>query len=325
VRLRRLGRSDLEVSRLGLGTSTWGATTDLEDAAQQVKEYLDAGGNLLDTADVYGRGGSEEIIGQLLDRVVPRSAVVLASKSAAVVGPDGSPRPPDTSPGHLIAALDASLARLRTDHLDLWQIHAWDATTPVEETLSAIDTAISSGRVRHAGLCNHCGWQATKTAAAQLYRNRPPLASVQNEYSLLERGVERELVPAATDLGLGVLPWAPLGRGVLTGKYRAGVPADREKSRFFKWYVGHHLREERTAGIVAVLAEVADELGLPPGNVAVAWVRDRPGVVAPLLGARTVEQLRETLPAESVELPAEAVQRLDEVSAPYRGYPETGI
>lgn len=323
MKRRALGRSDLRVSYIGLGTSTWGATTDEDDAAQQVKEFLDAGGNLLDTADIYAGGESERVIGKLLGNVVSRSSIVLATKAAGVIG--GPPLRQDASRAHLLSALDASLRRMGTDHVDLWQMHAWDSATPLEETLSAIETAISSGRVRHAGVSNYCGWQTAKAAALQGHSDRPMLVSVQAEYSLLERGIEREVVPASLDAGIGVLPWAPLGRGVLTGKYRDGVPAERAKSRFFTWYVGHHLGAERTGAIVDTLAEVSRELGVSALTTALAWVRDRPGVVAPLVGARTVDQLRESLRNVHFELPTEAADRLDKVSFPHRGYPESGI
>jgi aryl-alcohol dehydrogenase-like predicted oxidoreductase len=324
MKKRVLGPSDLVVSRLALGTSTWGTTTDKDDAAKQIIEFVDAGGNLVDTADIYAGGKSENILGELLGTVVPRSSVVLATKAAGVLSA-GPPFRHDASRAHLLAALDGSLRRLGTDHVDLWQMHAWDPHTPLDETLSAIDTAISTGRVRHAGVSNYSGWQAAKAATSQIKLGRAPLVSIEVEYSLLERGVEREVVPAAVDFGIGILPWAPLGRGVLTGKYRGGVPAERENNRFFKWYVGARLFQDRTVGIVESVAAAARETGASPLAVALAWVRDRPSVVAPVVGARTVEQLRESLQAEDFELPGEVRHHLDEVSAPYVGYPEAGI
>ena len=317
MRQRALG--DLTVSRIGLGTATWGAAAKPADAREQLLAYLDAGGNLVDTADIYVDGASETLLGQLIGPVVPRSSIVLASKAAGVTG-DGKPGRQDASRAHLLAALDASLASLGTDHLDLWQMHVWDPATPIEETLAAIDTALSSGRVRHAGICNYAGWQTALAASGPVR-----IVSAQAEYSLLERGIEREVVPAAASLGLGVLPWAPLGRGVLTGKYRAGVPERRQRNPAFRWYVGHHLKSERTADIVDEVAKAAAELGASPAAVSLAWVRDRPQVIAPLVGARNAEQLREALAAEALELPDSVRTRLDEVSAPYIGYPESGI
>jgi aryl-alcohol dehydrogenase-like predicted oxidoreductase len=318
---RMLGSSDLSVSRLGLGTSTWGTTTDKDDAGQQLAAFVEAGGNLVDTADIYGAGQSEEILGQLLQSVARRDDIVLATKAGAVAGK--RPGEADASGAYLLEALDASLRRLRTDYVDLWQLHGWDAGTPLEETLSAVDTALSSGRVRYAGVCNYAGWQTAKAATWQSKPGTARLVSVQDEYSLLERGIEREVVPAAVDQDLGVLAWAPLGRGVLTGKYRQGVPAERTSSRFFRWYVGHFL-DDRSAKIVEVVTMSAERLGVSPLAVSLAWVRDRPAVSAALVGARSLAQLRESLAvdAERLVLPPEEQQLLDDASAPCTGYPE---
>jgi aryl-alcohol dehydrogenase-like predicted oxidoreductase len=324
VKQRTLGRSSLAVSRLALGTATWGATTDIDDATKQLTEFVDAGGNFVDTADIYIGGESERILGRLLGTVVPRSRIILATKAAGVLG-GGPPFRHNASRAHLLSALDSSLERLGTDHVDLWQMHAFDPYTPLDETLSAIDTAISSGRVRYAGVSNYSGWQTAKAATSQVKQGRQPLVSTEVEYSLLERGIEREVVPAAQDLGLGIMAWAPLGRGVLTGKYRGGVPEERKESKFFKGYVGALLHRDRTPEIVEAVADVARQTGTSPVAVALAWVADRPGVVAPVVGARTVEQLRESLKAADLELPEELRQRLDAVSAPYLGYPERGI
>jgi aryl-alcohol dehydrogenase-like predicted oxidoreductase len=319
-----LGREGPRVSRLGLGTATWGTRTDAADAAEQLRDFLRAGGNLVDTADVYGGGASEEVVGRVLATTARREDVVLATKSGAVTG--DKRRRQDASASHLLGALDVSLRRLGTDHVDLWQLHAWDAATPLEETLSALSTAVSSGRALHVGICNYSGWQTAKAAALQRTGNGPPLVSAQVEYSLLERGIEREAVPATADAGLGILAWAPLGRGVLTGKYREGVPERRASSRFFRWYVGPYL-DDRAARVVEAVAGAADGLGVAPLAVALSWVRERPGVAAALVGARTAAQLRESLraEAEAVALPPEVRQRLDEVSAPAVGYPESGL
>ncbi|EDY67426.2 oxidoreductase, partial [Streptomyces pristinaespiralis ATCC 25486] len=197
---RHLGRTGLRVSRIGLGTLTWGRDTDEHDAADQLKVFWEAGGTLVDTADVYGGGDAEYLLGQLVERLVPRSELVIATKAGSVPDPD---RRFDGSRGHLLAALDASLARLGTDHVDLWQIHAFDPDTPLDETLQALDIAVSSGRARYAGVSNFCGWQLAKAATWQLAAPgvRTRLASTQMEYSLLQRGVEREVLPAALDLG----------------------------------------------------------------------------------------------------------------------------
>jgi aryl-alcohol dehydrogenase-like predicted oxidoreductase len=320
MELRALGHSGLIVSRYGLGTMTWGRDTDPDDASEQLRAFTDAGGVLVDTADVYTDGRAEEILGELVGSIVPRSAVILATKAVAVP----TVRRRDASRGHLLSALDASLARLRTDYIDLWQLHAWDAVTPIEETLSAVDIAITSGRARYVGVSNYSGWQTAKAAAWQAAHGRPRLISTQVEYSLLERGVEREVVPAAIDAGMGLLPWSPLGRGVLTGKYRHGTPADSRGARpHFEGFVGHFL-DNRSARVVEAVATAADGLGVSPMAVSLAWVRDRPGVTAPILGARTSNQLVGSLQTETLTLPAEIRRALDDVSAPELGYPERG-
>ncbi|GAA4252536.1 aldo/keto reductase [Dactylosporangium darangshiense] len=317
---RPLGRSGLAVSRLALGTMTWGRDTDADDAAAQLKTFRDAGGTLLDTADVYADGEAESVIGALVGRLVPREELVIATKAGLR---PGMARRRDGSRGHLLRALDTSLQRLGTDHVDLWQVHGYDPDTPVEETLSAIDTAVSTGRARYAGVSNFSGWQTARAATWQAaWPGRAPLVSTQVEYSLLERGIEREVVPACASLGIGILPWSPLGRGVLTGKYRTGVPADsRAASPHFERFVAPYL-DDRCAGIVEAVATAAGGLGVSPLEVALAWVRDRPGVVAPVLGARTVGQLLGALQTEEIVLPREIRAALDDVSAPTSGYPE---
>lgn len=310
------------VSRLALGTMTWGRDTDEDDAAEQLLAFREAGGTLVDTADMYAGGESERVLGRLLGDVVPRDDVIVATKAYGEVGE--GPMGRGTSRGHLLSALDASLRRLQVDHVDLWQLHAWDWVTPWEESLAAVDAAVSSGRVRYAGVSNFCGWQLGATAAWQrAWPGRAPLVSNQVEYSLLERGVEREVVPAALELGVGLLPWSPLGRGVLTGKYRGGSPADsRGASEHFKGFVEPYL-DATARSVVDAVVTAADGLGTSPVAVALAWVRDRPGVVAPVVGARTAAQLRGSLAAEALELPAEIRAALDDVSAPAVGYPES--
>ncbi|MBG6141597.1 aldo/keto reductase [Longispora fulva] len=312
---RPLGRSGLHVSRLGLGTMTWGRDTDADEAADQLRTYLDAGGNLLDTADVFGDGDSEAVIGALLDGVVDRDELVISTKAGLR---PGTPRRHDNSRLHLLRALDASLGRLGTDYVDVWHVHGHDPATPIAETLAALDTAVSSGRVRYAGVSNFNGWQTAQAAAV----SPTPLISAQVEYSLLERGVEREVLGACAALGLGLLAWSPLGRGVLTGKYRHGVPSDsRGGSEHLERFVAPYL-DKRGAGIVEAVATAADGLGCSPLVVALAWIRDRPGVTAPLIGARTTGQLLGALAVEKVTLPAQIRRALDDVSAVRFGYPE---
>jgi aryl-alcohol dehydrogenase-like predicted oxidoreductase len=318
---RALGHSGLVVSRLGLGTMSWGRDTDEDDAAAQLTAFCDAGGTLVDTADVYADGESERVLGRLLRDVVPRSEVVVATKAYGRTGP--GPMGAGSSRGHLLAALDASLERLGVDYVDLWQLHAYDATVPLEETLGALDHAVSSGRARYVGVSNFCGWQTAKAVTWQrAWPGRAPIVSAQVEYSLVERGVEREVVPACLDAGVGILPWSPLGRGVLTGKYRQGTPSDsRAASPHFQMFVEQYLTDEASRVVEAVVT-AADGLGTSPLAVALAWVRDRPGVTAPIVGARTVGQLAGSLASDAVTLPQEIRAALDDVSAPYLGYPE---
>ncbi|QPP09720.1 aldo/keto reductase [Streptomyces bathyalis] len=319
---RHLGRTGLRVSRIGLGTLTWARDTGERDAADQLKTFWEAGGTLVDTADVYGDGGAEYLLGRLLEGLVPRRDIVIATKAGSVPDPD---RRFDCSRGHLLAALDASLERLRTDYVDLWQVHAFDPATPLDETLQALDIAVSTGRARYVGVSNFSGWQLAKAATWQLAAPgvRARLASTQMEYSLLQRGVERELLPAALDLGLGLLPSSPLGRGVLTGKYRRSEPPEdsRGASEHLAPFVAPYLDE--TAGlIVDAVSTAADGLAVSPLQVALAWVRDRPGVTAPIIGARTAAQLTQALSVEALTLPDEICRALDDVSAPVHRYPD---
>ena len=311
---RSLGATGLKVSRLGLGTMTWGRDTDEHEARDQLIAFAEAGGTLVDTAAGYGDGASEELIGTMLGAVVSSDEVVLATKAG--ISRRTGERVTDTSRGTLLTTLDASLKRLGVDHVDLWQVHVWTDETPVEETLTALDLAVTSGRASYVGISNYTGWQTAQAATWQRsVPGRTPLASTQVEYSLLNRHVEHEVVPAARALGLGVLPWSPLGRGVLTGKYRSGTPSDsRAASEHFAGFVGAYL-DERGRGIVEAVARAADGLGWTPLEVALVWVRDRPGVTAPIVGARTAAQLDGALGIEELSLPAEIVAALDDVSA----------
>lgn len=309
------------MGRLGLGTMTWGRDTDEHEAADQLSMFLDAGGTLLDTAAGYGDGESERVIGGLLGSKVDREEVVLATKAG--ISRRTGERVVNTSRKALLDALDGSLRRLGTDHVDLWQVHAWSDDTALEETLGAVDAAVSSGRARYAGISNYSGWQTGRAVTWQAaWPGRAPIVSTQVEYSLLQRGVEREVIPAAQALGLGVLPWSPLGAGVLTGKYRSGTPADsRAASPHFARFIERFL-DDRSRRIVDAVATAAEGLDVTPLEVALAWVRDAPAVTAPILGARTAAQLRTSLEADTLSLPTEIRQALDEVSAPPTGYPD---
>jgi len=311
---RFVGRTGLKVSRLGLGTLTWGRDTDEHEARDQLVAFVEAGGTLVDTAAGYGDGASEELIGTFLGDVVPRDELVIATK-AGISRARGS-RETNTSRGYLITTLDASLRRLGVDHVDLWQVHTWVDEIPLEETLSALDFAVTTGRAAYVGISNYSGWQSAQAATWQAaVPGRARLASNQVEYSLVNRRAEAETIPAAQALGLGVLPWSPLGRGVLTGKYRTGTPADsRAASPHFASFVGGYLTEQN-ARIVEAVVRAAEGLSWSPLEVALAWVRDRPGVTAPIVGARTAAQLRGSLTAEECTLPAEIVAALDDVSS----------
>ena len=302
------------MSNLGLGTMTWGNGTDEHEARDQLIAFCDAGGTLVDTAAGYAEGRSEELIGSLLGEVVDRDDVVLATKAG--ISRRGGNRQVDTSRGALLRGLDASLRRLGTDHVDLWQVHAWSDATPLEETLSALDLAVTSGRAAYVGISNYSGWQTAQAATWQrALPGRTPLASTQMQYSLLARDVEYEVLPAARALGLGFFPWSPLAGGVLTGKYRTGTPshsrgADPDFARRIESYL-----DETGRRVVEAVSRAADGLGWSPVEVALAWVRDRPGVTAPVVGARTAAQLKDALAVEGRTLPPEIVAALDDVSA----------
>ena len=310
---RSVGRTGLTVSRLGLGTMTWGRDTDEHEARDQLIAFAEAGGTLVDTAAGYTDGDSERLLGTLIGDVMARDEVVLATKAG--ISRRSGERVTNTSRGSLLSALDGSLRRLGVDHVDLWQVHVWTDETPLEETLGALDFAVSSGRTAYVGISNYSGWQTAQAATWQrAVPGRPPIASTQMEYSLLNRSIEAEVLPASLALGLGVLPWSPLGRGVLTGKYRTGTPSDsRGASTVFSNFVGAYL-DDRSARIVDAVARAADGLGWTPMEVALVWVRDRVGVTAPIVGARTAAQLQGALDIEDKTLPEELVAALDDVS-----------
>ena len=310
---RAVGATGLTVSRLGLGTMTWGRDTDEHEARDQLIAFAEAGGTLVDTAAGYTDGGSEELIGRLIGDVVARDEIVLATKGG--ISRRSGERETYASRGRLLADLDGSLRRLGVDHVDLWQVHTWVDGVPLEETLTALDLAVASGRASYVGISNYSGWQAAQAATWQrAVPGRTTLASTQVEYSLLNRDIELDVVPAAAALGLGILPWSPLGRGVLTGKYRSGIPSDsRGASSTYSGFVERYL-DPRGQAVVEGVARAAEGLGWSTAEVALAWVRDRPGVTAPIVGARTAKQLLGLLGVEELTLPAEIVAALDDVS-----------
>ena len=310
---RRAGVSGLALSRLGLGTMTWGRDTDEIEAADQCRAFLDAGGNFLDTAATYGDGDSERVIGGLIGTLFARDEVIIATK-AGINFSEGV-RKVDASRHSLIADLDRSLSRLGTDFVDIWQVHNWDELTPLDDTLSALDYAYTTGRARYVGISNFSGWQLARAATKQQANSmKAPLTTVQGEYSLLNRSAEYELIDASLECGLGFLAWAPLARGVLTGKYRQGIPSDsRGAAPHFAKHIEPYL-DARSTKIVEAVAVAAEGLGFSPLEVALAWVRDAPGVTSALIGARTGAQLRGVLKSEEISLPDIVRTALDEIS-----------
>lgn len=313
---RHVGRSGLVVSQLGLGTMGWGREVGADEAKAMLVAFRDAGGTLLDTAAAYGDGDSERTIGALLAAgLVVRDEMVLTTK-AGVLRRDAK-RYVDASRRGLLATLEASLDRLRVDHVDLWLVHRWSAEDPLDETLSALDYAVGSGRARYAGVGDFTAWQTAKAATWQAaVPGRTSVVAVGAEYSLVNRTVDRGLRPACLDLGIGLLAWSPLGRGVLTGKYRHGMPPDsRAASPSYEAFVSRYL-DSRSRRIADAVVTAADGLGVTPVGVALAWVRDRPGVAAPIIGVRTGAQLAAALASQSVTIPDEIRAALDDVSEP---------
>jgi len=309
---RVVGSSGLQVSRMGLGTMAWGRDTDWPTVKRLVNTFIDAGGNLLDTAPAYGGGVAEKMIGKLLAGGVSRHDLAIATKAGFVIR--GGKRVIDTSRSAMLSDLEESLRRLNTDHVDLWQVHAW-GDAPIDETLAAMDSAVSRGLARYVGVSNFVGWQ-TATAATwqEALTERSKLVSAQVEYSLLARRAEVEVVGAAQHHRLGLLAWSSLGRGALTGKYRTGIPRDsRAASDHFAWFLEPYL-QPRSRAVVDAVVKAAEGLGLTPSQVALLWVRDAPHVASALVGPRTVEQLNELLDAESKVLVAPIVSALDDVS-----------
>ncbi|MDR2619604.1 MAG: aldo/keto reductase [Propionibacteriaceae bacterium] len=344
---RELGNAGFQVSRLGLGTLTWGRDVDPPLARKLLRAFVSAGGNLLDTAPAYGAGMAERIIGSLMRHDVPREQLIIATKGG--LGLDGN-QAVTLSRQALINDLAGSLKRLGTDYVDIWQLHTWGEG--LDEALGALDYAAARGMARAVGVCNYVGWQLGTAATKQLLKNtktplvepgitlgdtRPALASLgitpsdtgaalgntgsaplqvaSSEYSLLARGAELEVLPACRYHGLAFFAWAPLGRGVLAGRYQGGAtpPDSRAASPGFEWYVEPY-RNSKSAAVVDALAHAATGLGLELPQVPLLWVRDAPGVTAVLLGARTVAGLQPYLAAESTTLPPEIITALDDIT-----------
>jgi aryl-alcohol dehydrogenase-like predicted oxidoreductase len=316
---RQLGRSGLRVSALTLGTMTFGGegpfanvgSVDLAGVRRQIDLALDAGVNLIDTADVYSHGLSEELIGQAIEG--RRDDVLLATKARMPMG-DG-PNDAGLSRHHLIEACEASLRRLGTDHIDLYQVHEWDGHTPLEETLDTLDGLVRAGKVRYIGCSNYAGWQVAKALGISDRLGLQRFASQQIHYSLQAREAEYELFPVALDQGLGILVWSPLAGGLLTGKYRRDRPDPEVGRQLTEWDEPPVRDREQLYDVVEVLVEIAEARGVSPAQVALAYTLGRPGVTSVIVGARTEEQLVDNLKAADLALADDERARLDEASA----------
>ncbi len=331
---RTLGGSGCAISCLCLGTMTFGAETDEASAHQQLDRFIEAGGTMVDTADVYGDGRSEEIIGGWF---ASRTAdvterVVLATKGRFPAAANDRPNGVGLSARHLTRALDASLRRLGLAAVDLYQVHAFDALTPLEETLRTLDGFIRAGKIRYWGLSNFTGWQLTKAVHLARALNMAGPVTVQPQYSLLARETEWEIVPAAADAGMGLLPWGPLGGGWLSGKYRrdqrpAGATRlGEDPNRGMEAY--DRRGTDRTWRVIDAVQEIAEDRGVSMAEIALAWVTDRPAVSATILGARTLGQLETNLRAAGLHLSAAETTALDAASDPHAPdypYGELGV
>jgi aryl-alcohol dehydrogenase-like predicted oxidoreductase len=316
---RQLGSSGLRVSVLSMGTMTFGGrgvfgnvgSTGAEEARRQVDQALDAGVNLIDTADVYSAGLSEEIVGEVI--AGRRDDVLLATKVRMPMGE--GPNDAGLSRHHIISGCEASLRRLGTDHIDLYQVHEWDGVTPLEETLEALKTLVDSGKVRYVGASNYTGWQLLKALGTADRLGLPRFVSQQIFYSLQAREAEYELVPAALDQGLGILVWSPLAGGLVSGKYRRGVEPPAGSRQLTDWNEPPVYDEDKLYDTVDVLVDIADGHGVSAAQVALAYLLGRPGITSLVVGARTSEQLADNLAAAELTLGEDERDRLDKVSA----------
>jgi aryl-alcohol dehydrogenase-like predicted oxidoreductase len=322
VQYRSLGRSGLTVSVVGLGTTGWGAheefgAVDRAGAARQAAIALDAGVNLFDTAETYGDGLCEELLGEALGS--RRDEAVIATK--VFFGTTGRPNDLGLSRRHILQCCEGSLRRLRTDRLDLLQMHGWDGRTPLEETLAALDDLIRSGKVRYVGVSNWSAWHLMKALGIADRDGLPRFVSQQIYYSLQAREVEQELVPLGLDQGVGVLAWSPLAGALLTGRWRRGSPPPRDSRRMLGWPDPPIYDEERLWATVDALVAIADSRGCPVPQIALSYLLAKPGVASLVIGARTDEQLIQNLPAAELSLTTDELSRLDDVSEQPLPYP----
>ncbi|MGZ4349134.1 MAG: aldo/keto reductase [Solirubrobacteraceae bacterium] len=322
---RSLGSSGLRVSSLTLGTMTFGGQgnfanvgdTDLAGARRQIDMCLDAGVNLIDTADVYSSGRSEEIVGEALQG--KRDEILISTKVRFAMG--DSPNDAGLSRHHIISGCEASLRRLRTDHIDLYHVHEWDGLTPLEETLDALRHLQDAGKIRYAGVSNYAGWQLMKALGIAQRDHLARFVSQQIYYSLQERSAEYELIPLGLDQGLGTLVWSPLAGGLLSGKYRRDQDAPTGSRHLTDWDEPPVYDEDKLHDTIDVLVGVADGHGVSAAQVALAWLLGRPGVSSIVIGARTDEQLADNLKAAELTLTEAETDRLEEVSRPPLLYP----
>jgi len=325
VEYRQLGYTGLRVSVLALGTMTFGGRgnfalvgeTDIDDARRIVDRSLDAGVNFIDTADVYSAGRSEEIVGEIIEG--RRHEIVLATKARYAMG--AGQNDAGLSRAYLLRACEASLRRLQTDYIDLYQVHERDGVTPMEETLDALDTLVHQGKVRYIGCSNHSAWHVMKALGISERRGLQRYVTQQIYYSLLDRDAEYELVPLAIDQQLGILVWSPLAGGFLSGKYRRHQDRPAGARQATSWGEPPVYDEDRMYDIIETLVEVASARGASPAQTALAYLLGRPGVTAAIVGARTEEQLIDNLGAADLTLDDAERARLDEVSAPRLIYP----
>ncbi len=332
MQYRTLGHSGAVVSTHCLGTMTFGAESDEATSGEIMAAFVEGGGTFFDTADVYSAGVSEEIVGRWL-KAHPSEAsqVVLATKGRFPMGE--GPNDLGLSRRHLRTALDDSLRRLGTDHVDLYQMHAWDEHTPIEETLRFLDDAVSAGKISYYGFSNYLGWQLTKAVHVAAAQGWAAPVTLQPQYNLLVRDIEHEIVPASLDAGIGLLPWSPLAGGWLSGKYERDVAPTgatrlgENPTRGMEAWEARNA-DERTWRTVDAARVVAGEVGVSASQVSLAWLGGRPAVTSVILGARTVEQLKDNLAAADLELTAEQTQRLTDASAPRADdypYGEAGV
>lgn len=324
MQYRYLGRTGLKVSELCLGAMTFGRESSEETSIQMLDCFLDSGGNFIDTADVYSRGISEEILGRWLQGK-PRDDLVIATKVRFAMG--SGPNDLGLSRKHILSAVDASLHRLNTDYIDLYQVHMWDPGTPLEETLDALHQLVRSGKVRYVGASNYAGYQLQKAVDLSRQMGGEAFSCLQPLYNLLDRSFEWELLPVCESEGVGVIPWSPLRGGWLSGKYRrgmAGPPPDTriEEAEKQGWSESWALyANERTWQVIDALLGVANEVEKTPAQVALNWLLQRPTVTAPIIGARSMTHLEDNLGATGWSLTSEQVTRLEQASALPLPYP----